>query len=56
MGKTMMIVTLPSGKKLLFGSPPKSGLHEVSAKDKLIESPAVHSRRRFPRSASWWRF
>ncbi len=37
MAKTM-IVTLPSGKKVLFGAPPKGGLHEVSAKDKLIET------------------
>jgi Trypsin-co-occurring domain 1 len=37
MAKTM-IVTLPSGNKVLFGAPPKGGLHEVSAKDKLIET------------------
>jgi hypothetical protein len=38
MAKTM-IVTLPSGNKVLFGTPPKGGgLHEVSAKDKLIEA------------------
>jgi hypothetical protein len=39
--KTMMIVTLPSGKKVLFGSPPKGGLHEVSAKDKLVETSSA---------------
>jgi Trypsin-co-occurring domain 1 len=37
MAKTM-IVTLPSGKKVLFGAPPKGGLHEVSALDKAIET------------------
>ena len=37
MAKTM-IVTLPSGKKVLFGAPPKGGLHEVSAFDKAIET------------------
>ncbi len=37
MAKTM-IVELPSGKKLLFGAAERGGLHEVSAKDKLIET------------------
>jgi hypothetical protein len=39
--KTPMIVTLPSGKKVLFGSPPKGGLHEVSARDKLVETSSA---------------
>lgn len=34
---TTMIVALPSGKKLLFGTPQLGGLHEVSMKDKLAE-------------------
>ncbi len=36
MAKTM-IVTLPSGKKVLFGAPERAGLHEVSLTDKLPE-------------------
>jgi hypothetical protein len=34
----MMVVKMPSGIKMLFGALLKSGLHEVSAKDKLIET------------------
>jgi Trypsin-co-occurring domain 1 len=36
MAKTM-IVTLPSGKKVLFGAPERGGLREVSLRDKLTE-------------------
>lgn len=37
MAKTM-IVTLPSGNKVLFGAAQRGGLHEVSLKDKLVET------------------
>ncbi len=37
MAKTM-IVTLPSGEKVLFGAPQRGGLREVSLKDKLVET------------------
>jgi hypothetical protein len=37
MAKTMIVI-LPSGKKVLFGAPQKEGLHEVTAKDKFIET------------------